>query len=259
MLEGQRADEQTHRESNTGKEEKCVTYPGGLSVYPGSRRIVMEGETCVDANEALEWAVVMRGGRDYESVVMVDAAPSLVHFALVALGFEEGGGVERQGDPNTPTGDKLVVHVEWEQDGSTITRRLEDLVWNDETEKPMCHTPFVFTGSMTIFDKQTGKSKYIADEEKIVVALYRDPSAVLNNPMETGADDIFYVVHKKAVPPKGTKVKVTLSAAGKKSGKEPEQSAPAQDAIDQPPAKSPGPQPEPEPEPGPEPAEAEAQ
>lgn len=198
------------------KEDKPIDQFPGMLVYPKSRKIVMEGYTCVEGHEALEWGVVAKGGKEYESVVAVGVIPHDLQFALMALKYKEGGGVEMQGDPGKPRGDEALVQVEWEKDGETISKRLEELVWNDETGKVMRPTPFVYTGSQAVFDKKSGKFTYVADQEKIIFALYRDPTAMFNNPLETGTDDIFYVVNKKTIPPKGTKVKVIITPAPKK-------------------------------------------
>ncbi|HHN46315.1 MAG TPA: hypothetical protein ENN09_02635, partial [Planctomycetes bacterium] len=189
---------------------KTVDYGGGVVVMPDERIVVLKGRTCVAANEGLEWAVVLYRGKEYESVVAVEADASMIQFALFALGYTPGGNVDVQGDPRTPLGDRLVIEVEWEREGKTVRRRIEDLVWNLELEQPMKRTHFVFTGSRMQVDPETNSVVFLADVERLVAALYRDPAAILNNPLETGVDDIYYIANRRTLPPKGTPVTVYM-------------------------------------------------
>jgi hypothetical protein len=47
-------------------------------------------------------------------------------------------------------------------------------------------------------------------EEHSVVATYRDPFAVLNNPLPTGVDDTVYKVNERLVPAVGTAMTLLL-------------------------------------------------
>jgi len=51
------------------------------------------------------------------------------------------------------------------------------------------------------------------EEERSVVATYRDPGAVLTNPLPTGADDSVYKVNERLVPPVGTPMTLLLRPA----------------------------------------------
>jgi hypothetical protein len=229
------------------KKPKIVDYGGGVTVIPDERTIVLKGRTCVAGNEALEWAIVLSRGKEYESVIAVDADASVIQFALIALGYNAGGGVETLGDPRTPVGDPVIIEVEWieqqaapgsidsfasmagvERPGETAhsgtgapqaakTRRcrLEELVWNAPEGAPMEPTPFIFTGSRMTTDPETNKIIFLASSEHLVAALYRDPAAILNNPLKTGADDIFYVANRRTLPPRGTPVTVYLKPVPK--------------------------------------------
>ncbi|MBN1808191.1 MAG: hypothetical protein JW909_03920 [Planctomycetes bacterium] len=189
---------------------KVVDYGGGVSVLPAERTIILKGRTCVAMNEGLEWGIVLSRGKEYESVVAVDADASMIQFTLIALGYNQGGGVDVQGDQRVPTGDRLIVEVEWELEGTRTTRRLEELVWNIAQKRRMLSTSFVFTGSKMITDSETNSVVFAATAERLVLALYRDPAAILNNPLETGSDDIYYIANRRTLPPKGTPVTVYI-------------------------------------------------
>jgi len=196
---------------------KVVDYGGGVSVVPSEHTVILKGRTCVAGNEALEWAIVLTRGKDYESVVEVDADASMIQFALIALGYEAGGGVDKLGDPRTPTGDGVIIEVEWELGGKKTHCRIEDLIWEEAKSATMEKTPFIFTGSKMITDPETNKTIFLANSERLVAALCREPASILNNPLNTGVEDTFYIADTKALPPKGTPVTVFLKPAPKKS------------------------------------------
>jgi len=196
---------------------KVVDYGGGVSVIPNEHTVILKGRTCVAGNEALEWAVVLTRGKDYESVVEVEADASMIQFALIALGYEAGGGVDKLGDPRTPTGDGLIIEVEWELGGKKTHCRIEELIWEDAKAAVMEKTPFIFTGSKMITDPETNKTIFLANSERLVAALCREPAAILNNPLNTGVEDTFYIANTKALPPKGTSVTVFLKPAPRKA------------------------------------------
>ena len=79
----------------------------------------------------------------------------------------------------------------------------------------MHRTPFVFTGSGTIMDPETNKVTFLAERDRIVAALWRDPSAMLNNPLITGVGDEYYIANRRTLPAKHTPVKVYLKPAPK--------------------------------------------
>jgi hypothetical protein len=140
----------------------------------------------------------------------------MIQFALIALGYEAGGGVDKLGDPRTPTGDGVIIEVEWELGGKKTHCRIEDLIWEEAKSVVMEKTPFIFTGSRMITDPATNKTIFLANSERLVAALCREPAAILNNPLKTGVEDTFYIANTKALPPKGTPVTVFFKPAPKK-------------------------------------------
>jgi hypothetical protein len=219
--------------------QKVVEYGGGVSVIPDEHTVILKGRTCVAGNEALEWAVVLTRGKDYESVVEVDADASMIQFALIALGYEAGGGVDKLGDPRTPTGDGLIIEVEWELGGKKTHCRIEELIWEEARAVVMEKTPFIFTGSKMVTDPATNKTIFMANSERLVAALCREPAAILNNPLNTGVEDTFYIAHTKTLPPKGTPVTVFFKPAPKKSAPNQASPAPAEPAPATPPPAEP--------------------
>ena len=209
----------------TGREEVARDEPvaadlppgaqafGRVVFFPGKRRVVLEGRVCLDApNAALEYFACFEGGKEYESVVAVRANAAHVNLAMLALRYRSGGGVEYVGDPRVPQGDPVIVEVEWRKDeGEKVRARAEDLIRNTFTKKTMKRTAWLYTGSRMVKDEETGRYVYLAAIDGVMVACYRDPNAIFNSPLDTGADDVYYFLNRELCPPKGTPVKVIIS------------------------------------------------
>ena len=123
---------------------------------------------------------------------------------LAALGLEPRGNLKYQGDPNPPQGDSVLIYVEWESNGKKVKVRGEDLVYNVKEKRPMKRTPWVFTGSKIY------KGRFMAEIDESLITTYHDPYTIIDNPLPEGGDDTIYCVNEKVVPPKGTKILMTI-------------------------------------------------
>ena len=94
--------------------------------------------------------------------------------------------------------------VEWKKGDKVVSRSARELVWNALTGQPMQKTHWVFTGGRLINNQLTTQLFHN------IIAVYRDPDALINNPLPGGTDDRTYRVNTDVVPPKGTKVKVII-------------------------------------------------
>jgi hypothetical protein len=177
-----------------------VVKIGGVTWHRKERRLEVDGRVCLEEGP-LEYFAVIKGGKEYESVLAFDCRAIDLNLALIGAGYKASGGVRRIGDPNVPKGDPVFLHVEWKDDDGKVKRvRAEGLLWNQVTKKPMRQTAWVFSGSSFRRDPDTGKLYFMAEEERKLVAVYRDPAAMFNSPLDTGQDDVFYVVNKNAMP-----------------------------------------------------------
>ncbi len=184
---------------------------GGVRFYQHQNRIEMDGKFCLTEGP-IELFACARGGKEYESIITLDANPEILHFCLLLMGLKPGEiGPKFQGDPkNAPTGSPVVVKVKWKaQEGEKIVRG-EKLCWNVTDRRPMRQTTWVFVGSKKLKDRKTGKEIYWANVEKSVITVFWDPFAVLDLPLALGANDEAYVVNKHLVPKVGTKCPVIL-------------------------------------------------
>lgn len=164
----------------------------------------------------IEYFACFRGGKDHESIVEVHADPMIVNTGLILLGLKEGG-VDVRGDAALPLGDPLHLLMEWlDADGVTQLARAEELILSARSGRPMRRIPWIYTGSRFVRDPDTGRSVYMAAIDRVFVAVYRDPHAIINNPLPEGADDESYIAHTKRVPPIDTRVKLIVRQAPKK-------------------------------------------
>jgi hypothetical protein len=171
-------------------EQRCLYIPSRVNMSEGLVELLACGEM----------------GKKHESVLVVDAAAAHIQVGLLLLGLEPIGGLEYQGDPNTPEGDSVWIWVEWETDGGSSLVRGEDLVRDYLTEGAMQHTHWVFSGSEIV------DGTFVASVEQSIVTTFHDPYTIIDNPLPTGGDDTVYGANPNVVPPVGHPVILILKA-----------------------------------------------
>jgi hypothetical protein len=176
----------------------------------------------------IEYLAVAAEGKLHESVLQVDAEPLHLHVALLLLGLEPGPRPRYQGDPLSPLGVRkkgtaggesnplperawVEARVSWQAGGREREARLEELAWDIPASQPMAPVAWLFTGAAV-----PGRGPWTM-EERSVVATYRDPDAVLNNPLPSGGDDTVYKANERLIPPVGTPVTLLLRPAERPS------------------------------------------
>jgi hypothetical protein len=211
-----------------------------------NKTIVLNGEFALEQGP-LEYLVVSKGpnAKLHETVLAVDARPHDICYALLACEYGYAGELGDDGIVNLPkdAGVMMSVEFEWEtpnihtgeaepegtvdggkeQPAATATPNpnkhlvrvpLEFFAFNLQTEKPMKRVPFAFTGSRFDKDPQTGKSIFVADFEKSIVAVRLDPTAILNSPLNTRNINPLhangYSVNWHVVPKRHTKCRLIL-------------------------------------------------
>lgn len=230
----------------------------GVTVIRKPRAVIATGVFILDRHEMLEYFATPRmNGKLHETVIAVDSDPRTVNLALLYLKYESGGGVEKLGDPRKPIGEQVLMYVEWDHNEATAIRghlargdprgmrpayddvlekvregvikwepgprvrvRAEDLMFNRVRARPMRHTHWVYTGSSIEKDDETGKRYYMATTTGVLAAVYRDPAAVFNIPLEGAEDDTYYCVRDTIVPPRGTRCSLLILPAEPKKAEE---------------------------------------
>ncbi|MDA0837685.1 MAG: YdjY domain-containing protein [Planctomycetota bacterium] len=173
------------------------------------KRVEVQGNICLDQG-LIEYLACARGGKEHESLLVMDCKPHELFLALQTLGLRPGKGVDFQGEQRTPSGDKVYLYLEYKEDDKVVRHRVEDLVWDIQAKKTMERTPWIFVGSKFLNDPDTGKPIFMAQLEGNIIATYHDPYAIFDHPLDTGADDTFYHTNEKLVPQVGTPIKLII-------------------------------------------------
>lgn len=167
--------------------EKIET--GWLEVFPGVRVdlaagvVEVEGRVATDVHDAatpdvyLEVIACTRQTREYESLVVIEAAAAQVHAALLLVGLEPGrpGRWQRENDrlvPIGPTGDAVRVRLVYESEGRIRESACEDWIMvrrEDGSIGDVEPLEFVFAGSG--FRTIGGQERYLGDVEGTVIGL----------------------------------------------------------------------------------------
>ncbi|MFC1714496.1 YdjY domain-containing protein [Candidatus Poribacteria bacterium] len=179
---------------------------GNLDLDLNSKTITMSGEVNMSYG-LIELLACTRIGKLHESALVMDVQPIHLQTALILLGLEYGGGMRYQGDPLTPKGDRVRIWVEWDANNQTERHRAEELVFDRVKQSQMESTDWVFTGS------RMNNGAFMAQAVGTLITTFRDPDAIIDNPLPEGADDTVYIVNSQVTPPKGTDIRMIITPA----------------------------------------------
>lgn len=187
------------------KVSENVFQMGTVVVDIHKKEITVTGEINIASDDTIiEFFACGTRGPSHESILMLDTEPLFLFTALGLLDLEAGMNLEVQGDPRDPEGSHVQMWVEWQQGEKVVSRPARDLVWNVISGQPMQKTHWVFTGG------RKRKNQLTSQLTHNIIAVYRDPDSLLNNPLPGSTDDRTYRVNTDVVPPKGTKVKLII-------------------------------------------------
>ena len=166
---------------------------GNVTAYLDERRIDLDVEFCLEKG-ILEYFAVAEGGKTYESAIVILCEPSDLHLALLAVGCEPGDVPkeamgdfieESPGQTDEKPESRLDLFLEWTAQGKSVRVRAEQLLFSIAEKQPAEQTHWTFTGSYFRQDNQ-GRQYYEADAYRSVIAVWFDPSAVINLPVAAG-------------------------------------------------------------------------
>ena len=169
---------------------------------------------------AVEYLLCGPGGKEYESIIVVNSSTKEIHDAMIKLGAARGTPPmydEKKDEMIGATGTGVLVFVEWEVDGKTKRVRGEDLLYNTQTQKPMQHIEWIFSGSREIPDLDSEDEDAMIPQAFVgndIIALnYIDGSALFQSPIPS--EESPYKKNAEVLPPLGTSVKVTIEVNAK--------------------------------------------
>ena len=197
---------------------------GHLQIQETEKQFVLTGEISKALGEydahlrgAVEYLLCARGGKEYESIVVVDATAKEIHAAFSTLGVEPGtppGYNMETDEPTPPKGQTVVMSVAWTAAGKTQNVRAEELLFNVKTQKPMQHVAWIYTGSRIVPDLGSDDEDAMLPQafmsNDIVALNHLDGSALFQNPLPEAAAENLYQKNDAILPPLGTPVKVTI-------------------------------------------------
>ena len=164
---------------------------------------------------AVEYLLCGPGGKEYESIIVVNSSAEEVYDAMLKLGVERGSPPmydEEKDEMIGAQGTSVRIFVEWTTNGATQQVRGEDLLYNTQTHKPMQHIEWVFSGSREIPDLDSEDEDAMIPQAFVgndIIALnYIDGSALFQSPIPS--EESPYKKNAETLPPLGTAVKVTI-------------------------------------------------
>lgn len=151
------------------------------------------------------------GPKAHESVLVFDIIPHLMHAALLASGAQPGKPAVFSPEFVPPSGTSIDVTLRWKDaQGKIQQTSAGDWVLDEQTKETM-KTPFVFTGSMFMVNRD-GRRMYMGDADGELICVSNFPSAVMDVPMKsTGDNDSrLFIANEAKIPPCGTPVTMIL-------------------------------------------------
>ena len=201
----------------------AISYGGeALQILEDEGKLVLTGEISKALGTydehlkgAVEYLLCGPGGKEYESIIVVNSSAEEIHEAMLKLGVERGTPPmydEEKDEMIGATGIGVLVFVEWEANGETKRVRGEDLLQDTRTQKPMQHVAWIFSGSREIPDLDSEDEDAMIPQAFVgndIIALnYIDGSALFQSPIPS--EESPYKKNADVLPPLGTSVKVTI-------------------------------------------------
>ena len=197
---------------------------GHIQIKEKEKQIVLKGHISKALGEydshlkgAVEFLMCGPAGKEYESILVVDATAKEVHEAMTKLDVKPGNPVDLDIDTDElipADGPTVIISVEWDEDEKTKKVRAEDLLHNVKTNKPMKHVAWIYTGSRMMLDLEIeDEDVYIPhafNTNDIVSLSVSDPSTLFVNPLFESSDENLYKKNDKLLPELGTPVRITI-------------------------------------------------
>ncbi|MGD0464226.1 MAG: YdjY domain-containing protein [Tepidisphaeraceae bacterium] len=179
------------------------------------------------AHMPLEFFCVERGGQEHETVLRTDARPSVIHFALLAMGLKPGEPAHLAQADRTwfpPTGPPLKISCEFSLNGKTVLVPANRMMRSVKTKQEMPPMSWVFDGSRILPD-----GRYAADLTGYVVSIVNFDMTMIDVPeLASNANETLeWEYNPDLVPPPGAPVTMIIEPGGSDAATRPVQGKPA--------------------------------
>ena len=204
------------------KKNKTAVLHGAVGLNRGA----LELFACtgrVTRDRSFKDRVFADGPKAHESVLVFDIIPHLMHAALLAAGAQPGKPAVFSPEFVPPSGTPIEVTVRWKDAQGNVQQTLAGEWILDEQTKETMKTPFVFTGSMFMVNRE-GRRMNMGDADGELICVSNFASAVMDVPMQSSGDNDsrLFIANEAKIPPCGTPVTMILKPI--------EEPAPAEEA-----------------------------
>ena len=200
---------------------------GHLEIKEKEQKLVLKGKISEALGEydahlkgAVEYLVCGHNGKEYESIIVVDATAKEIYEALEKLGVAVGTPPsydEEKDEPIPAKGTEFLIYAEWKiGDEEDLVKRVraEELIFNVKTQKPMQQVAWIYSGSRVVADLDSDDEDAMIPQAFMsndLVALKRfDASALFQNPLLEAEEENIYKKNDALLPKLGTPVTLTI-------------------------------------------------
>ena len=197
---------------------------GHLQIVEKEKKLVLKGKISEALGEydshlkgAVEYLVCGRNGKEYESIIVVDATAKEIYDALGKLDVQVGeppGYDEEKDEPTPPKGTAVLIYAEWKSGGETKKVRAEELVFNVKTQKPLQNVAWIYSGSRVVPDLDSDDEDAMMPQafmsNDLVALRLFDASALFQNPLPESSEENIYKKNDALLPKLGTPVTLTI-------------------------------------------------
>jgi len=181
-----------------GKADVLV-LPGLIADRKAKRVLVDVCTTGTEKGKPAEFLVIGEtSGHGYESLALSFAKPSAIHRALEFIGLKPGRPVNAGAMQFWPKGERVflsMTRAAGEPPEKAV--RMETLLRDTRSDKPVTETGFAFTGSVQVpADKAQDGNRYGADlfEPNSIASTYNEMSTVLDTPVRAPKREVYETV-----------------------------------------------------------------
>lgn len=197
--------------------EQVNKQNNGITVNRKAGYVDIDGKVCLRSAEFLEMFACTPDTREHESIVVLDAEPSVIHVGLLLLGLEPGKPLhyDRAFDPPKlveARGPQIDVFVVYKIAGKEREIPANRWIKDNQTDKMMPGNTWLFAGSVTT--EVEGKKMYLADLNGSAISLvnFGDDLLTLPNKMtqSNASHGKTWAPRTEAIPKVGTKIQLRL-------------------------------------------------
>jgi hypothetical protein len=176
--------------------------------------VALKTEVYADLKGVIEYVVVNRGGKSYESLFEANVDARAVYDGLQKIGIAPGRPAhEEDGRKYLPEGGQVCLFVEWKEGDKPRREPIETFVLDTTTGKAMTPGAWFFTGSKKGFVPELERQDLLVLATKNLVTLHHaDPTPLLTNPVSR-PDAHRYRAVKEALLKEGSAVRIVLEAS----------------------------------------------